>query len=98
MVLLRCQTYSSHWNHIRSSKASDMLALLATGVAAQPPCAKAQASMMRVKRYWRLPVAVAPAQALRQGRGKVRAWAQKCFGASFRGPGPGWSPRGARQT
>ena len=29
VVLPRCQTYSSHWNHIRSSRASDMLALLA---------------------------------------------------------------------
>ena len=88
VVLPRCQTYSSHWNHIRSCKASDMFALLATGVAEQPPCAEIQASMMRVKRYWRLPVAVAPAQALRQGRGEVRAWAQKCFSASFRSPGP----------
>ena len=89
VVLPRCQTYSSHWNHIRSSKASDMLALLATGVAEQPPCAKTQASTVRVKRYsWKLPVAVAPAQALRQGRVEVRAWAQKCFGASFRSPGP----------
>ena len=65
-----------------------MLALFATGVVEQPPCAKTQASMVRAKRYWRLPVAVAPAQALRQGRGEVRAWAQKCFGASFRSPGP----------
>ena len=88
VVLPRCQTYSSHWNHIRSSKASDMLALLATGDAAQPPSAKIQASMVRVKRYWRLPVGVAPAQALRQGRGEVCAWAQRCFGASFQSPGP----------
>ena len=65
-----------------------MLALPATGDAAQPPSAKIQASMVRVKRYWKLPVAVTPAQALRQGRREVRAWAQKCFGASFRSPGP----------
>ena len=63
-----------------------MLALLASGVAAQPPCAESQASMLRAKRYWRLPVEVTPTQALRQGRGEVRAWAQKCFGASYRSP------------
>ena len=56
--------------------------------------------MERVKRYWRLQVAVSPAQALRQGRGEVNAWARKCFGASFRSPGrpraePRGEPRGA---
>ena len=63
-----------------------MLTLLASGVAAQPPCAESQASMLRAKRYWRLPVEVTPAQARRQGEGEVRAWAQKCFGASYRSP------------
>ena len=51
--------------------------------------------MVRVRRYWRLQVAVSPAQALRQGRGEVNTWARKCFGASFRCPGrPGAEPRG----
>ena len=51
--------------------------------------------MERVKSYWRLQMAVSPAQALRQGRGEVNAWARKCFGASFRSPGrPMAEPRG----
>ena len=87
VVLPRCQTYASHWNHIRVSRVSDMLALLATGAAERPPCSRAQADMVRVKRYWRLQVVITPAQALRQGRGEVSTWAQKCVGASFRGPG-----------
>ena len=45
VVLPRCQTYASHWNHIRFSKASDMLALLATGTAERPPLPEAQAGM-----------------------------------------------------
>ena len=87
VVLPKTQSHASHWNHIRTSKASDMLTLLASGVAAQPPCAESQVSMVRAKRYWRLPVEVTPAQARRQGEGEVRAWAQKCFGASYRCPG-----------
>ena len=87
VVLPRCQTYASHWNHIRCSRASEMLALLATGAAERPPRPEAQAGMVRVKRYWRLQVAISPAQALRQGRGEVNALARKCFGASFRCPG-----------
>ena len=87
MVLPRCQAYASHWNHIRSSRASDMLALLATGAAERPPLPEAQAGMVMVKRYWRLQVAITTAQALRQGRGEVSTWARKCFGASFRCPG-----------
>ena len=42
-----------------------MLALLAAGAAEQPPCPEAQAGMVRVKRSWRLQVAITPAQALR---------------------------------
>ena len=57
-------------------------------VSRRSPLAPRLTSTIMVKRYWKLPVAVAPAQALRQGRGQARAWAQKCFGASFRGPGP----------
>ena len=95
MVLPRCQTYASHRNHIRCSRASEMLALLATGAAERPPRPEAQAGMVRVKRYWRLQVAISPAQALRQGRGEVNTWARKCFGASFRCPGrPRANPRG----
>ena len=94
VVFPQCQTYASHWNHIRTSRASDMLALLATGAAEQPPCSEAQADMVRVKRYWRLQIAISPAQALRQGRGEVSTWARKCFGASFRSLGPsGACPR-----
>ena len=71
-----------------------MLAMLATGAAERPPCSEAQAGMVRVKRYWRLQVAITPAQALRQGRGEVSTWARKCFGASFHSPGPsGVCPR-----
>ena len=100
MVLPRCRTYAQHWNHIRCSRASGMLGFLATGAAGQPPPPEAQSGMERVKRYWRLQVAVSPAQALRQGRGEVNAWARKCFGASFRSPGrlraePRGEPRGA---
>ena len=99
VVLPRCQSYASHWNHIRTSRASDMLALLASGVAAQPPCAESQASMLRAKRYWRLLVEVTPTQALRQGRGEVRAWAQRCFGASYRSPRlPGCSIGGPKPS
>ena len=87
IVFPRCQTCSSHRNHIRISRASDMLALLATRVAEQPPCSRAQADMVRVKRDWKLQVAITTAKALRQGRGEVSTWAQKCFSASFRGPG-----------
>ena len=93
--------YSLHWNHIRASRASDMLALLATGVAEQPPCSRAQADMVRVKRYWKLQVAITPAQALRQGRGEVSTWAQKCFGASFlpgSGPFGGLPPKRTSQS
>ena len=95
VVLPQCQTYASHWNHIRCSRASDMLALLATGAAERPPRPEAQAGMVRMKRYWKLQVAISPAQALRQGRGEVSTWARKCFGASFRCPSrPRASPRG----
>ena len=95
MVFPRCQTYASHWNHIRSSRASDMLALLATGAAERPPRPEAQAGTVRVKRHWRLQVAITPAQALRQGPGEVSTWARKCFGTSFRCPGrSGVRPRG----
>ena len=93
--VLDLQTYASHWNLIRTSKASDMLALLATGAAEQPPCPEAQAGMVRVKRYWKLQVSITPAQALRQGRGEVSTRARKSFGASFRCPNPsGACPRG----
>ena len=95
MVLPRRKTYASHWNRIRTSRASDMLALLATGAAERPPRSEAQAGMVIVKRYWRLQVAITPAQALRQGRGEVSTWARKCFGAFFRCPGrSGVRPRG----
>ena len=89
VVLPRCQTqtYAWHWNHIRCARASEMLGLLATGAAERPPRPEAQAGMVRVKRYWRLQVAISPAQARRQGRGEVSMWARKCFGASFRCPG-----------
>ena len=73
-------------------RASDMLALLATGAAERPPYSGAQVDMVRVRRYWRLQVAITPAQALRQGWGEVSTWARKCFGASFRCPGA--CPRG----
>ena len=79
-------TYASHWNHIRSSRCAEMRAFLATGAAARAPDAAGQASMTRVKRYWRLPVSVSPSQALRQGRGEIRDWAKKCFGMGFRAP------------
>ena len=92
VVPSRCPAYSSHWNHIRISKASDMPALLATVDAARTLGAETQASMVRVKRYWGLPVAVTPAQALRQGRGEVRVWARKCCGAAFRGLAPAAEP------
>ena len=99
VVPQRCQTFSPHWNHIRSSKASDMRALLAKGVAEQPPCAEIQASMMRVKRYWRLPVVVAPAQALRQSRGKCARGLRSASAPPSRArPGGSLSPRGLRQT
>ena len=76
MVFPQCQTYASHWDHIRFSRASDMLALLATGAAERPPLPEAQAGTVRVKRYWRLQVAITPAQALRQRRGEVSTWAR----------------------
>ena len=47
VVLPQCRTYASHWNHIRFSRASDMLALLATGAAERPPLPEAQAGMAR---------------------------------------------------
>ena len=95
VVLPQCRTYASQWNHIRCSRASGMLALLATGEAEHPPRPEAQTGMVRMKRYWKLQVAVSPAQALRQGRGEVNKWARKCFGASFRCPGrPRADPRG----
>ena len=53
----------------------------------RPP--EAQTGMVRLKRYWRLQVAISPAQALRQGRGEVNTRARKCFGASFRCRCPG---------
>ena len=90
VVLPRCQTYTSHWNHIRCSRASDMLALLATGAAERPPRPEAQAGMVRVKRYWRLQVAITPVQALRQGRGEVNTWS--------RGPGSGSAPPSAARA
>ena len=64
-----------------------MLALLATGAAERPPLPEAQAGMLRVRRYWRLRLAITPAQALRQGRGEISTWATRCSGTSFRAPG-----------
>jgi hypothetical protein len=46
---------------------ADVLAVLSSGRAVCPPDAAAQACTVRVKRYWKLPVAVTPYQALRQG-------------------------------
>ena len=95
VVLPQCRTYGSHWNHIRCSRASGVLALLSAGEAERPPRPEAQTGMVRMKRYLKLQAAVSPAQALRQGRGEVNTWARKCFGASFRCPGrPGADPRG----
>ena len=88
VVLPRRQTHSSHWNHIRCARAADVTALLATGAARGPPAAGDQASMERVKRYWKLPVAVTRARALYQGRCEVHEWARRCFGASYSGRPP----------
>ena len=97
VVLPQCQTYASHWNHIRCSWASEMLALLATGEAERPPRPEAQTGMVRVKRYWRLQVAISPARRCardggRSTRGRGGASAPPSVARAALGLAPGEGP------
>ena len=100
VVLQRCQTYSSHWNHIQSPRASNMLALLAMGDAAQTPWRQDPSqhgegeALLEAAGYGRPGPSAAP------GPGGGARVGPEVLRRLLPGPRPGrgLSPRGSRQT
>jgi len=87
------RNHAGLWNHIRTAKGASMVDLLSRGGGLAPPPEAEQRAMVRVKRYWKLPVLDSPGHELRRGEAEVRAWARRNFGREYRDGGPGCQAR-----